>query len=279
MILNKLTSDILTLMLHIKTLWRDLRIVIRSIWLNLAVFILLLVCAAGILKLSGAYPQANWLDLMVDSFFMSALERVAEPGDGVMPALLTFLLPLLSAIVIGEGVLRVFSLFIARGKNREEWNKMVVKTYSNHIVICGIGELGKAIVKRIRQDHPNDSIVLVDLRPGLSTEIGTMDETMIFIQADMTNIETLKSVNCHKAKLVLLAADQDAVNLEAAYKILQLNPETQIWVRLHHGGLADLMDISRKPNLHFFSPYLQAAEAIAGHLLVDGPLAVKDGKA
>jgi hypothetical protein len=57
------------------------------------------------------------------------------------------------------------------------------------------------------------------------------------------------------------------VNLEAAYKIIQLNPEAQIWVRLHHNGLADLMDLSRKPNLHFFSPYQQAAEVIAGHLL------------
>ena len=83
----------------------------------------------------------------------------------------------------------------------------------------------------------------------------------------MTSIETLKTANCHKAKLVLLASGNDAVNLEAAYKIIQLNPEAQIWVRLHHNGLADLMDLSRKPNLHFFYPYQQAAEVIAGHLL------------
>ena len=86
-------------------------------------------------------------------------------------------------------------------------------------------------------------------------------------QADMTSLETLKKANCNKARLVLLASGNDGFNLEAAYKILQLNPRAEMWVRLHHSGLADLMDLSRKPNLHFFSPYQQAAEAIAGHLM------------
>jgi Trk K+ transport system NAD-binding subunit len=83
----------------------------------------------------------------------------------------------------------------------------------------------------------------------------------------MTSIETLKTANCQKARLVLLVSGNDAANLEAAYKVNQLNPQIQIWVRLHHNGLVDLMDIARKPNLHFFSPYQQAAEVIANHLL------------
>jgi hypothetical protein len=72
-----------------------------------------------------------------------------------------------------------------------------------------------------------------------------------------------------------LASGNDAFNLEAAYKIIQLNPQAEIWVRLHHSGLADLMDLSRKPNIHFFSPYQQAAEAIAGHLLQEKKMDIK----
>ena len=144
---------------------------------------------------------------------------------------------------------------------------MVAKTYRNHIVVCGVGELGKALVKRFHADHPKSKILLVDLRPGLLSETGLSGDNIVCLQADMTSIETLKTANCHKANLVLLASGNDAVNLEAAYKIIQLNPQAEIWVRLHHNGLADLMDLSRKPNLHFFSPYQQAADAIAGQLL------------
>jgi hypothetical protein len=254
-------------MQKISTLWRDLKIVIKAVWLNLLLFVGLLAGAVALLRTSGSYPQANWLDLLVDAFHMSLIERVAQPGDGVLPAVLTFLLPLLTVIILGEGAVRVLTVFIARGEHREEWDTMVAKTYTNHIVVCGVGELGKALVKRIHADHPEAKIVLIDLRPGLLTEAGLSGDNVICVQSDMTSIETLKKVNCHKARLVLLASGNDAFNLEAAYKIHQLNPQTEIWVRLHHNGLADLMDLSRKPNLHFFSPYQQAADAIAGHLL------------
>ena len=254
-------------MRNFSALWRDLKIVIKAVRINLLLFAGLIIGAVILLRLSGSYPQANWLDLLVNAFHMSVLERVAQPGDGVIPAVLTFILPLLTVFILGEGVLRVLTVFIARSEHREEWDIMVANTYTNHIIVCGVGELGKALVKRLRADHPEARMVLVDLRPGLLTEAGLLEDNIICIQSDMTNIETLKKVNCHKARLVLLASGNDAFNLEAAYKINQLNPQTEIWVRLHHSGLSALMDLSRKPNLHFFSPYQQAADAIAGHLL------------
>lgn len=254
-------------MRKISMLWRDLKIVIKAVWLNLLLFAGLLAGAAVLFRTTGAYPQANWLELLVNAFHMAVLERVAQPGDGLMPAILTFLMPPFTVIIVGEGALRVLTVFIARSEHREEWNTMIAKTYTDHIVVCGVGELGKALAKRLHADHPEARIVLVDLRPGLLTETGLSGDDVICVQSDMTSIETLKKVNCHKARLVLLASGNDAFNLEAAYKIQQLNPRTETWVRVHHSGLADLMDLSRKANLHFFCPYQQAADAIAGHLL------------
>ena len=239
------------------------------IWLNLMLFASLIVGGAVLMKISGAYPQAGWPGLLLDAFHMAILERVAEESDGLIPILLSFIIPLGTAIILGEGALRVFSIYLQKREHREEWDIMVAKTYTNHIVVCGVGELGKALVKRIHADQPETRIVLIDLRPGLLAEAGLSGGNIICIQSDMTSIETLKTANCHKARLVLLASGNDAFNLEAAYKIIQLNPQAEIWVRLHHHGLADLMDLSRKPNLHFFSPYQQAAEAIAGHMLND----------
>jgi voltage-gated potassium channel len=255
-------------MMKFSALWRDVKIVILAVWINLLLYAALLAGAVILLRQSGAYPLANWLDLLVNAFHMTVIERVVQPGDGLVPAILTFLLPLLSVIIMGQAVLHVLTVFIARGEHREEWEMMVAKTYTDHIVVCGLGELGKALVKRLHADHPEASIVLVDLRAGLLTEAGLLGDNIVCVQSDMTSIETLKKVNCDKARLVLLASGNDAFNLESAYKIIQLNPQVEIWVRLHHGGLADLMDLSRKPNLHFFSPYQQAADAIAGHLLV-----------
>ena len=219
------------------------------------------------MKISGAYPQAGWPGLLLDAFHMAILERVTQESDGLMPILLSFILPLGTVIILGAGVMKIFSIYLQKQEHREEWDIMVARTYTNHIVICGVGELGKALVKRLHADHPESKIVLVDLRPGLLAETGLSGDNLVCIQSNMTSLETLKAANCHKARLVLLASGNDAFNLEAAYKVIQLNPQVETWVRLHHSGLADLMDLSRKPNLHFFSPYQQAADAIAGHLL------------
>jgi len=252
--------------------WKDLSIVLSLIWPNLAMFAGLMIAGAALMKISGAYTQAGWPGLLLDAFHMAILERVAQESDGLMPILLSFILPLGTVIILGAGVMKIFSIYLQKQEHREEWDIMVAKTYSNHIVICGVGELGKALVKRLHADHPDTRIVLVDLRPGLLSETGLSGGNLACIQSDMTSLETLKKANCHKARLVLLASGNDAFNLEAAQKIVQLNPQTEIWVRLHHSGLADLMDLSRKPNLHFFSPYQQAADAIAGHLLQEDKL-------
>jgi hypothetical protein len=247
--------------------WNDLSIVFSMIWLNLVLFVGLMAGGAILLKISGAYPQASWPGLILNAFHMAITERVAQETDGLMPILLSFIMPLGTVLILGEGVLRVFSIYLQKDAHREEWDIMVAKTYSDHIVVCGVGELGKALVKRLHADHPKTRIVLVEMHPDLLSETGLSGEEVVCLQADMTSLETLKIANCAKARLVLLTSGNDAANLEAAYKIIQLNPQTETWVRLHHNGLADLMDLARKPNLHFFSPYQQAAEVIAGHLL------------
>jgi len=255
-----------------KQFWKDLSIVFSLIWLNLLLFAGWLAGGAVLMKISGAYPQAGWPGLFLNAFHMAITERVTQADSALMPILLSFVIPLGTVIILGEGVLRVVSIYLQKREHREEWDIMVAKTYTGHIVVCGVGELGKALVKRIHTDHPESRIVLVDLHPGLLAETGLTGDNVICLQADMTSMETLKTANCHKARLILLASGNDAFNLEAAYKIIQLNPRAEIWVRLHHNGLADLMDLSRKPNLHFFSPYQQAAEAIAGHLLQEEEL-------
>ncbi|MCJ7626172.1 MAG: NAD-binding protein [Anaerolineaceae bacterium] len=198
---------------------------------------------------------------------MAVLERVAEESDGFTPIILSFMMPLATALIMGEGVLKVFSIYLKKREHREEWDIMVAQTFSNHIVVCGVGELGKALVIRIHTDLPETRFVLVDLRPGLLTEIGLSGDNIACIQDDITSIETLKKANSHKAKLVLFTSGNDAFNLEAAYKIIQLNSEAEIWVRLHQNGLVGLLDLSHKPNVHFFCPYQQAADAITGLLL------------
>jgi voltage-gated potassium channel Kch len=245
---------------------RDMRVVGRALWANAALYLSLLMGAAAVMRICGCYPEASFLELVVDSFHMSHLERVVEPGDGAVPSMLTFAVPLLSVVILGEGALRVARVYLQRGERREEWDRMVAETFFEHTVLCGVGELGRAVFQRLIVADPDAEVVLVDSRPGVLAELGQVGSNVCHMQGDMTSIDTLKAAQCHEARLIILASGNDAFNLEAGFKALQLNPQAQIWIRLYRSGLASVMDLRTKPNIHFFSPYERAAEALVEHV-------------
>lgn len=249
-----------------QTIKRDFSIILSSIWINLVLFLVLIGLGVTTLKVTGSFHESGWLQLVQNVFYMAVLESV-DTNNQTIPILLSFFIPFMTAFILGEGALRVLPIYMQRHKDRREWDLMVVKTFSQHTIVCGAGEMGKALVRQILIDKPDAQIVFIDPRPGIMAELDVSSDNAAFLQADMTDIETLVKAGTNKANLVILTAGEDAHNLEAAYKVLKINPNIDVWVRLHHSGLADLLDLSRKPNIHFFCPYQQAADAISKQLL------------
>jgi voltage-gated potassium channel Kch len=254
----------------LKKFWRDVRIILSSVWINLALFSLLLLLGAVVLKFFGAKPGAGWPQLFLDSFYMARLEGVDTEGK-LVPVLLAFLMPVAAILILGEGVLRVFSIYMQRRVNRREWDLMVIKSYQDHIILCGVGEMGRQLVRRLKAENPQRPIVLLDPRPGLLAEQGLKDENVHHIQGDMADVDMLESTGIRNAGLVILTSGDDALNLEATFKVQKLNPDVTVWVRMHNSGLAEVLDLSSKPTIHFFCPYQQAADAIIEHILDKKP--------
>lgn len=246
-------------------IWRDLRIVGKAVWMNLTLFTVMLLVATVLMDMSGSYPGIGFDRILVKALFMALLDPV-ELGIGPISTLLTFILPILTMIILGEGVFRIFTVYMQRGEQREEWDLLVTQTFSKHTVICGVGELGRAVVHRLMMFNPEVQVVLVDTRPDILAELGLKGPNICHVQSDMTAQATLEAVRCQEASLIILTSGSDAHNLEAGAKALRLNPKAEIWIRLYRSGLASLVDLGTKPNVHFFSPYEQAAEALVEHI-------------
>jgi voltage-gated potassium channel Kch len=251
----------------IKKLWRDISIILTKIWVNLLLFTVLMVLGAVLLRFFGDAPGASWPVLFLDIFHLATIERV-DPAGRVMPVILAFIMPILTALILGEGILRVITIYLQRDANRKDWDLMVVKAYHDHTIMCGLGEMGRQIAYRMLAEQPGLRLVLIDPRPGILAELGLSPDQGVHFQGDMTNVETLIQANIKTAKQAILTAGIDSVNLETAYKIQQINPALDVWVRLHHSGLAELLDLSRQPQIHFFCPYQQAADSVVEHILV-----------
>ena len=250
----------------INRIQRDITIILSTIWLNLVLLMALLLSGAVLLKIFGDNPQADWSRQLLDAFHLATIERV-DPGGKIMPIILAFVMPVGITLILGEGIMRVFSIYLQRNKNREDWDLMVIKKYRDHAVICGVGEMGRQLAHRLLAEQPDLKLVLIDPRPGILAELSLASDQAIHFQGDMTSMTTLNQSKLQNAKLAILTAGKDSVNLETAYKIQQINPDLTIWVRLHNSGLAELLDLSRKPQIHFFCPYQQAADSVVEHII------------
>jgi len=250
----------------IKKIGRDLGIILASIWINLVLLLILMISCTVLLKYFGADPQAGWLQLLLDSFYLATIETI-ETGEKIIPTLLAFIMPIGMGLILGEGVLRVLSIYSQRNVNREEWDFMVVKKYKDHAVVCGIGEMGQHLLRKMILEQPDMDMVLIDPRPSVIAELGLSDDHAIHLQGSMADVEILNKVNIQSASLVILTAGDDALNLETAYKVMKTNPSVPIWVRLHRSGLSNLLELARKPQIHFFCPYEQAADKIVDQIM------------
>lgn len=245
---------------------RELWIVLRSVSWNLALFAALLVGAAALMQVCGCYPAASFHERMVNALYLARLESVAGSGGHPLPSILAFLMPLAAILVLGEGALRVAATYLGRRHHRQEWEKLMAQEMSGHVVVCGAGELGRALLEELLRRDPDAKVVVIDTDPGILAELGMHGSNLRHIHGDMTSQETLLSANVENASKVVFTSGDDAHNLEAAYKAFRLNPKAEIHVRLYRIGLSEMMDAQTRSNFHFFSPYQRAAAHLADQL-------------
>lgn len=256
-------------MSHVQRSLLELWIVLRSVWLNVALFIGVIVGAAALLQWAGCYPQTSFQEQLVNAFYLSRLESV--PGSPhLLLTVLTFVMPLLALFILGEGALRVAAIYLGRRQHREEWEKLMASTLSGHTVLCGAGELGRTLLQELLGRRPELQVVIVDTHSDVLHELGMHGANLHHIHGDMTSRETLEMANVQQAAIVLITSGNDAHNLETAFKVHRLNPNAQIHIRLYRRGLTEIMDTTARPNIHFFSPYQREAEALAEELAGKG---------
>ncbi|MHB9026084.1 MAG: NAD-binding protein [Armatimonadota bacterium] len=241
-------------------------IVLRGVWINLALYALSLLVAAGLLAACGCYPGETFGEHLVTAFYMTRIESVANAHHHPLITVLVFALPILSLFILGEGAFRVASLYLGRKQRSQEWERLMVSTLSNHTVLCGAGELGRALLLEMLQRDPEADLVVVDTKEDILQELGITSPNVRHIDGDMTSMQVLEAANVQHAATLILASGNDAYNLEAIYKALRLNPQLDVWARLYRRGVTEFMDMASLTNIHFFSPYQQAAEALADAL-------------
>lgn len=106
----------------------------------------------------------------------------------------------------------------------KRWEHTMLKRLSNHIVVCGHGRLGRAVVEEL-QDH-KQKFAVVESNPEICRALE--GRRIPFVQGDATKEKALLAAGIERARTFLSCMGDDALNVYAIMLARQLQPEITI---------------------------------------------------
>jgi len=141
-----------------------------------------------------------------------------------------FFMPVVGVVILAQGLADFGSLLFNRRARSKEWEMAVASTMNKHIVLVGLGHLGYRVAQRLYQ--MGESIVVVEIKLGTHTTNAAREMGIPVIQADARHAGALEGANIKDAKTIILASQDDAMNLQIALKARTLNPKIQVVIRI-----------------------------------------------
>jgi voltage-gated potassium channel len=218
---------------HWKAGWRDTLILLREFQSPLLFFAVAVIgggfAYAGIADLVGT-PVHSFTEAMYIVLTAAFLQPVGEFPRSFGLQIFHFIMPLVGIIILAQGLADFGLLLFNRRARSKEWEMAVASTMNKHIVLIGLGHLGFRVAQRLHGMGKN--VVVVELNLGTHTTIAARDLGIPVIQGDARHPGALEAANIKDASTIILASQEDAMNLQIALRARSLNPDIEVVIRI-----------------------------------------------
>jgi Trk K+ transport system NAD-binding subunit len=218
-----------------KATWRDTLILLNEFKTPLFIFIIAII-GGGLLyyAIANGVGEKNLVHSPTEAIFIVLTAAFLQPS-GEFPKhyalqLFHFFMPLVGIIILAQGLADFGSLLFNRRARSKEWEMAVASTMKNHIVLVGLGHLGYRVAQRLHE--MGKSVVVIELAAATHTVIAARGMGITVIEEDARNSTALEGANIRSAQTIILASQNDAMNLQIALKARSLNPNLQVVIRI-----------------------------------------------
>lgn len=147
--------------------------------------------------------------------------------------------PLLGALLLVRGVLRVGASLLDVEERRRLWVKIMSERQKDHIIVCGLGNVGVRVVQSLaRLGAP---VVAIERRKAESFGETVEALGVPVIYGDARRDQLLVDAGVRKAKAIVCATDDDLTNLEVAIDAKRENPAIRVVMRMFDQRVAGKM--------------------------------------
>jgi voltage-gated potassium channel len=148
---------------------------------------------------------------------------------------LFWITPVVGAVVVAEGVLKVGGALVDREARRELWTRLRSQRMKDHVVVCGLGNVGFRVVNALVD--LGEAVVAIER--NASSFVESVEHANIpVIRGDARRDELLIEAGIERARTVVCATDDDLANLEVAIDARRMNPKIRVVMRMFDQRMA-----------------------------------------
>jgi len=172
---------------------------------------------------------------LIDALYMSVI-TVSTVGFGeIRPLGPEGRLFTIALIIIGVGsvfyLLTATAELVLEGSLRDFFGKTAmhrkIHGQQNHVIVCGFGRLGKAVVEELkRHDTP---LVVIESDPAKEAELAAMD--VLYVIGSALEESVMEEAGVGSARAVVVATASDADNVYITLSVREKNPKAFIHAR------------------------------------------------
>jgi Trk K+ transport system NAD-binding subunit len=224
---------------QVKATWRDTWLLLREFSSPLLLFFIALIgggLAYYFLARVAGEPLANPLEAIYSILSMTFLQANSSFPHAWYLGLFHFIMPVIGLILLAQGVTEFSLMLFNRRARGKEWEIAVASTFSNHIILVGLGHLGFRVASELVECGQEVVIIEANTKADLVNSARALGIPVI--QDDATREPALESAGIQNARAVVLCTQNDSLNLKVALKARRLKPDIQVIVRIFDDDFA-----------------------------------------
>ncbi len=245
---------------------------------GLVALVIVVFVGAGVLDRSYREPGGDPSLGAFESLYLALTLVVASPVAGLPADLASrvvyVVIPAAGIVLFGQLIVRLVSTIL----NKSQWEAAVASTYSEHVIVCGLGRVGFRVVRWLLD--LGEDVVVVDL-PEDADQLHDQVRAggVPVVPADARRVDVLEQAGLSACSAIMPITDDDLINLTVATAARSVRPDVRVVLRTFEDRLAENLQQGFDINRAYSTSALAAPAfaAAATHAPVDYAFAYGEG--